>query len=470
MTRIEKSSKFAVINDNQRLQTKENKMGTQPVVPLLISMALPPMTSMFMQYTYNFVDCMFVAWLNEDALTAVSLAFPIMTLILSVSIGLGVGTNALIARRLGAKDQDGANNIVTHSLIISSVCGILVTLIALACVEPFFGAYTKDPVIYQLGLDFTNIVVFMAFGNMVHIAIQKIIQATGNMIAPMLFQIAGVVLNFILDPILIFGLLGAPALGVKGAAIATVSGYTLSMILGFYVLIFRKQKVKIKIQDFHIDWKIFKEIIIVGIPSLVMNALGALMVVFANIFLVAYSMTAVAFFGIYFKIQQLITMTVNGLIQGCMPVMGYNYGAKNRPRLMETFKTGLVIAIVMMGVGAVILWIFPGEALRLFRASEDMLAFGIPALRIMSSSYILAACGFMFASFFQATGRIRYSLAINLLRQLVLLVPLMWALSGMMGMSGVWWAFLAAEIVTTLVCLVSFYQEEIKHPSIKFDI
>jgi len=452
-----------------RNELKENKMGTQPIVPLLISMALPPMTSMFMQYTYNFVDCMFVSWVNEDALTAVSLAFPIMTLILSISIGLGVGTNALIARYLGAKDQDGANNIVTHSLIVSAAIAILVNLIALLAVKPFFHAYTDDPAIYQLGLDFTNIVVFMAFGNMLHISVQKIIQATGNMIAPMLFQMAGVVLNFVLDPILIFGLFGAPALGVKGAAIATVSGYSFSMLLGFYVLIFTKQKVKIKTKNFHLDWKICKDIIVVGFPSLVMNALGALMVVFANIFLVVSSMTAVAFFGIYFKIQQLITMTVNGLIQGCMPVMGYNYGAKNRPRLMETFKAGLIIAIVMMGIGAIILWIFPAQALRLFRASKDMLEFGIPALRIMSASYVLAACGFMFASFFQATGRVRYSLLINLLRQLILLIPLMWFLSGMIGMAGVWWAFPAAEIVTTIVCVVLFLQKEIRNTDMKFE-
>jgi Na+-driven multidrug efflux pump len=243
---------------------------------------------------------------------------------------------------------------------------------------------------------------------------------------------------------------------VKGAAIANVAGYTFSMILGFWVLIFTKQKVKIKIRGFRIDWRLFLDIIVVGLPSLVMNALGALMVVFANIFLVAYSMTAVAFFGIYFKIQQLITMTVNGLIQGCMPVMGYNFGAKNRQRLMETFRAGLAIAVVMMGVGAVTLWIFPTQALGLFQASGDMMAFGIPALRIMSASYILAACGFLFASFFQSTGRVRYSLLINLLRQLVLLVPLMWLLSSLMGMSGIWWAFPAAEIITTAVCVALF--------------
>lgn len=439
---------------------KENKMGTQPVLPLLLSMAFPPMASMFMQYTYNFVDCMFVSWISEDALTAVSLAFPITTMIVSLSIGVGVGTNALIARHLGAKDQDGANNIVTHSLVLSSIAGLLLILLTLLVIKPFFAAFTDDPVIYQLGLDYSNIVAFMGFGVMVHIAIQKVIQATGNMIAPMLFQMAGVVLNFILDPILIFGWLGVPAMGVKGAAIATVLGYLLSMVLAFYVLIFTKQKVRIKTRGFRLDMKIFGSIFIVGFPSLVMNALGALMVVFANIFLATYSMTAVAFFGMYFKIQQLITMTVNGLIQGCMPVMAYNYGARNRKRLMETFRTGLIIAVIMLAFGMLLLWLLPEQALKIFRASDQMVKMGVPAMQIMSVSFIPAAFGFMFASFFQATGRVGYSLLINLLRQLILLVPFMWLLTRFVGISGVWWAFIAAEVLSAAVSVMLFKKSE----------
>jgi putative MATE family efflux protein len=437
----------------------ENKMGVQPVVPLLFSMALPPMISMFMQYTYNFVDCLFVSWVGEEELTAVSLAFPVTTLILSISIGLGVGTNALIARYLGAKNQDAANNIVTHSLILSSVFSIILTIIVLILIKPFFGVFTDDSVIYQLGLDYTYIVAFMTFGNMMHISIQKMIQATGNMIAPMLFQMAGVLLNFVLDPILIFGWFGMPVMGVKGAAIATVIGYLFSMILAFYVLIFTKQKVKIKTDDFHIEWRLFRDIIVVGLPSLIMNALGAIMVIFANAFLIMYSMTAVAFFGIYFKIQQLITMTVNGLIQGCMPIMAYNYGAKNKLRLMETFKIGTTFAVIMMTAGTIILWIFPEQTLSIFNASPDMMKFGVPALRIMSASYILAAFGFMFASYFQATGRVGYSLTINFSRQLVALVPLMWIFSEIMGILGVWWSFIAAEVITTAICLYLFLKK-----------
>lgn len=434
----------------------ENKMGTKPIVPLILSMSLPPMTSMFMQFSYNFVDCMFVSWLSEDALTAVSLAFPITTLLLAISIGLGVGNNALIARALGAKDQDRANSIVTHSLILSVIATVILNIAALLIVKPFYAAFTDDPVIYQLGLDYTYIVVFMVVGNILHIAIQKNIQATGNMIAPMLFQMAGVILNFILDPILIFGLLGAPKMGVKGAAIATVLGYIFSMLLAFYVLIFTKQKVKIKTKGFKFDPHIFKEIIVTGFPSLVMNALGAFMVLFANMFLASYSMTAVAFMGAYFKVQQVVVMTVNGLIQGCLPIMAYNFGAKNRERLMETLKMGLIIGIAMMGLGTVALWIFPVPALKLFMASDEMLSFGVPALKIMSSSFAVSAFGFMFASFFQAIGRVDYSLLINLLRQLVILVPMMWLLSQFLAMDGIWLSYVIAEVSTAIVALALF--------------
>lgn len=444
--------------DGKQIET-ENKMGTKPIVPLIISMSLPPVASMFMQFTYNFVDCMFVAWLSEDALTAVSLAFPITTLLLAISIGLGVGNNALIARALGAKNQDLADSIVTHSLILSFVVSVALNILVLLAVKPFYAAFTDDPVIYQLGLDYTNIVVFMVVGNMVHIAIQKNIQATGNMISPMLFQMAGVLLNFILDPILIFGLLGAPKLGVKGAAIATVAGYFFSMFLAFYVLIFTKQKVKIKTKGFKLDWKIFSDIIITGFPSLIMNALGAFMVLFANMFLAAYSMTAVAFMGAYFKVQQVVVMTVNGLIQGCLPIMAFNYGAKKRDRLVATLKSGLIIGFLMMGLGTVVLWIFPSQALRLFMASDEMLSFGIPALKIMSSSFAVSAFGFMFASFFQAIGRVDYSLLINLLRQLVILVPMMWLLSQFIYMDGIWWSYPIAEVVTAIVAVVLYFKK-----------
>ncbi len=444
--------------------SNQNKMATKPMLPLIISMALPPLFSMFMQYSYNFVDSMFISWVSEDALTAVSLSFPITTLMIALSIWLGVGINVLVAKYLGQGKQDEANSVVSHGLILSSVCGTIMVIILLIIIKPYFLLFTDDPVIYELCLDYMYICAFFQLPNMVHIAVQKIIQGTGNMIAPMGFQLAGVVLNFILDPLLIFGLGPFPEMGIKGAAISSLLGYTLSTILAFYMLIFTKQKVRIKTKGFRLDFLIFTDIFIIGFPSFVMNALGAFMVTFANIFLIAYSTTAVAFFGAYFKAQQMIVMTVNGLIQGCIPIMSFNYGAQNKERLDLAFKFGTIIAVVMMGAGALFLSVFPVQILKIFMASDEMISFGVLALRIMAASYIFNGISTMVASYMQSTGKVRYSIRINLMRQLIILFPAMWLLTNLLGMSGVWFAFIVAEILT---CLYSFYVYK-KHP-LKFE-
>ncbi|MCI5884562.1 MAG: MATE family efflux transporter [Clostridiales bacterium] len=429
-----------------------NKMETKAMLPLIISMALPPLCSMFMQYMYNFVDCIFVSWISEDALTAVSLSFPITTLMLAFSIGTGVGINVLVARYLGEHDSDGADNIVSHGLILSALFGAFLTAVFFAVLKPYFGWFIEDEDIYRLALDYMGICIMMQIPNMVHIAIQKIIQGTGNMLAPMGFQIAGVVLNFVLDPVLIFGIGPFPEMGIKGAAVSTVLGYTLSMILAFYVLIFTKQKVKIKVKGFRLEPNIFLKIFSIGMPSFIMNGLGAFMVTFANIFLIVYSTTAVAFFGAYFKAQQLVVMTVNGLIQGCIPIMSYNYGAKKKERLNQAFRYGTVIAVVMMGAGGILLSVFPAQILHIFQASDAMLELGIPGLRIMATSYIFNGIATMVASYMQSCRNIRWSIIINLLRQLAVLLPMMWLLTKAFGMAGVWWAFPVAEIVTCIVC------------------
>lgn len=439
-----------------------NKMETKPVLPLIISMAVPPLLSMFMQYTYNFVDCMFVSWLSEDALTAVSLAFPITTFMVAMSIGLGVGVNVLIARYLGQKNQDMADSVVSNGIILSAACGAVVTLVVLLIMKPFFASFTDDPVIYDMAVDYMRICAFMEVANMVHICIQKIIQGTGNMIAPMWFQIAGVLLNFALDPLLIFGIWIFPEMGIKGAAISTVCGYTFSMILAFYVLIFRKQKVKIKVRGFRIDFKIFKDIFVIGFPSFVMNALGACMTYFTNIFLVAYSTTAVAFFGAYFKLQQVVIMTLNGLVQGCIPIMSYNFGAKNEERLNQAFRYGNIIGIILTGVSIAVLWLFPSQVLTIFNASPEMLSFGVPALRIMCISYVFASIATMVASLMQSTRRVGFSLLINVLRQLGLLLPFMWILSKAFGMTGIWYAFIAAEVITAAISWILYRKYPVK--------
>lgn len=435
------------------MTTELNKMETKPILPLIFNMSLPPLLSMFMQYAYNFVDCIFVSWISEDALTAVSLSFPLTTLMLAFSIGTGVGINVLIARYLGKKDQAAADNIVSHGLILSFIFGVFLNIAGLIILKPYFNAFIDDARIYGLCIQYMSVCAFMQIPNMVHIAIQKIIQGTGNMLAPMGFQIAGVVLNFILDPVLIFGIGPFPEMGIKGAAVSTVLGYTLSMVLAFYVLIFTKQRVRIKAKGFKLDIAIFKEIFVLGAPSFIMNALGAFMVTFANIFLIAYSTTAVAFFGAYFKAQQMVVMTVNGLIQGCIPVMSFNFGAKNKQRLHEAFRYGTVIAVVMMGAGALLLSLFPVQILKIFMASDAMLELGIPALRIMATSYIFNGFATMAASYMQSIGKIRHSVFINLMRQLIALLFCMWLFTRLIGMTGVWLAFPAAEIITCILCI-----------------
>ena len=394
---------------------------------------------------------MFVSWISEDALTAVSLAFPITTLMIAMSIGTGVGVNVLIARYLGQKNQDMANSVVSNGIILSAACGVIVTIVVLLIMKPFFASFTEDPAIYDMAVDYMRICAFMEVSSMVHICIQKVLQGTGNMIAPMWFQIAGVLLNFVLDPLLIFGVWIFPEMGVEGAAVSTVCGYTFSMILAFYVLIFRKQKVKIKTKGFKLDFKIFKEIFVIGFPSFLMNALGAFMTYFTNLFLVLYSTTAVAFFGAYFKLQQVVIMTLNGLVQGCIPIMSYNYGAKNEKRLTQTFQYGNTIGILLTGVSIIILCLFPSQVLTVFNASEEMLSFGVPALRIMCISYVFAAIATMVASFMQSTKRVKFSLLINILRQFGLLIPAMWLLSKFMGMTGIWYAFIVAEVITAAI-------------------
>lgn len=433
-----------------------NKMETKPMVPLIVSMSVPPLISMFMQFTYNFVDCMFVSWLSQDALTAVSLAFPLTTLMLAMSIWVGVGVNVLIAKSLGQKNQEKADSVVSHGLILSAVFGVFLTVAVAVILKPFFRAFTKDPVIYRLAMEYMGVCILMQVPNMVHICIQKIIQGTGNMIAPMWFQLAGVGLNFVLDPILIFGYFGFPALGIRGAAVSTVCGYTLSMLLAFYVLLFQKQKVKVQTRGFRLDTGILRDIFATGFPSFIMNALGALMTYFTNAFLVTYSMTAVAFFGAYFKLQQVVIMTLNGLVQGCVPVMSYNYGARNEKRLKQSLSCGTTIGVILTGISIILLWSFPRQILTIFQASEEMMSFGVGALKIMCTSYVFAAIATMIASYMQSIGKVKLSVLINLLRQLGLLFPLMWALSCRMGMSGIWCSFVLAEGLTVVVSLALY--------------
>lgn len=417
-------------------------------------MSAPPLISMFLQYSYNLVDSMFVAKINEQALAAVSLSFPITTLMNALSVWIGVGVNVLIAGYLGQNNRKKADSAATLGLLLSVLVGVTVNIAALLVIKPYYAAFTQNSEIYEYGLSYMKVCAYMQIPNMVHIAIQKMLQATGNMLAPMWFQIAGVLFNFIFDPLLIFGIGPFPEMGIAGAALATVLGYTLSMVIALIQLFFTKQKVKPLFKEYHFEPQMLKMLISYGLPSFIMNALGSFMVNFVNIFLVRYSDTAVAFFGAYFKVQQLIVMTVNGLIQGCLPIMRFNYRAKKERRLWQTYKTGTFIATVMMLVGTLLVLCLPNEILSLFSASEEMRSFGVSAMRIMSLGFVLGGFSTMIATYEQATDRVLPSMTIQLLRQGVLLVPLMWLMNNALQITGIWLSFPITEL---LVCVIALF-------------
>lgn len=432
----------------------ENKMAVMPIGKLICQMSAPPLISMFLQYSYNLIDSIFVAKLGENALTAVSLSFPITTLMNAASIWIGVGVNVLIAGYLGGKAQDKADSVVTHGILLSFVVGALLNILVLLIMKPYFRAFTGNEEIYKLSIAYMGLCSLMQIPNMVHIAIQKMIQATGNMVAPMWFQIAEVVVNFILNPILIFGIGAFPALGICGSALATVAGYMVSMILAFALLLGTKQKVHFQIKGFRLQKQIIGRIFAFGLPSFIMNALSSFMVTFVNLFLAAYSATAIAFFGAYFKIQQLIVMTVNGLIQGCLPVMSFNYGAGNRERLNLAFRYGTILVSIMMIIGTIVVTVYPSQILKLFAASDEMCSFGISAMRIMAVSYLFCGISTMISTYFQATGNVLSSIGIQLCRQLILFVPAMWCLDKVFQMNGIWYAFPVTEGITLIFALV----------------
>lgn len=437
-------------------QVKTNKMATKPMTPLLMGMAFPPMISMLIQSLYNIVDSMFVAQVSENALTAVSLAFPIQSLIIAVSVGIGVGVNSYIARKLGEHDHKEANSTVAHGMILATISSIIFALFGLLGTEAFLGMFTTDPEIFGDATSYMHIVVYFSFTSFYYILIEKVFQSTGRMMVPMMIQAIGAITNIILDPIMIFGWFGFPALGVSGAAIATVTAQFLSMGLSFYFLMDKKQEVRLDIKNFQYRGYTIKQILTIGIPNACMNALGSFLVMGLNSILVQFSNTAVSLYGVYYKLQTFVFMPASGLTQGAMPIMGFNYGAKNRTRLMDCLKVSIIVTFAIMCFGVLIFQLFPKELLLLFNASDDMLDMGIVALRIISISYLPATLGFILPTLFQSMGKGVESLVVFLLRQFCITLPLSWLLSDWMGLEGIWISFIIAEVVAALAAIIFF--------------
>ncbi|MDY3240518.1 MAG: MATE family efflux transporter [Anaerovoracaceae bacterium] len=447
-------------------KTTENKMGIMPVRRLLLGMAWPAMLSMTINALYNIVDSIFVAKISEDAFTAVSIVNPVQMLIIALSVGSGVGVNSLISRLLGARKQEKADQAASTSILIGLSNYLVFFIIGVFFTKLFVSAYAdRGTEIFDSAVIYMQIVCIGSLFLNVQVMLEKVLQSTGNMVAPMVCSLTGAVINIIFDPILIFGLLGFPKMGVAGAAVATVFGQFCCFLIGVVIVCKGEHLVRIEIKGFRLDWGIVADIYKVGFPSIIMQAIGSFMLIFYNMILAVYSTTAVAVLGAYFKIQSFVFMPVFGLNQGAMPIMGYNYGARNKVRLMETYKFGLFLAMCVMGAGLILFQTVPEFLLGMFNASDEMLRIGVPALRIISICFLPAAFGIMTSTLFQGTGHGMLSLYASLLRQLFGILPLAYILIHIGGVTLSWASFPLAEIIgLTYSALVLrwLYRKEIK--------
>lgn len=434
---------------------KTNKMGTMPIGSLLLSMAWPPTLSMSINALYNVVDSVFVAMLSERALTAVSLVMPLQMLMVAIGVGTGVGVNSLIARRLGEQRVDEASLAASVGIRLAFVNYFVMALIGIFFSSAFVGSFTKDANVFSDATIYLRIITIGSFFFMLQLAMEKIIQSTGQMVLSMIVTVVGALVNLVLDPILIFGLLGAPKMGIAGAAVATIIGQAASSCVALYICLKKISSIHIRIFGFRSDKKTIKDIYNVGLPSMVMMSINSIMVLGYNAILAAHA-TAIAVLGIYFKLQSIILMPVFGINQAAMPILGYNFGARKKDRFMETYRKALGISVIIMIIGMVLFQIFPRELLMIFSASDNMFNIGIPALRIISLCFVPAAFGIIRSTVFQATGNGIYSLIASVVRQLVGILPIAYILMQIGGVTMSWYSFPIAEIMGFVLSSILF--------------
>ena len=433
------------------MERTENKMGVMPCNKLLISMSVPMMISMLVQALYNVVDSIFVSMLNEAAFTAVSLAFPVQNLMIAISTGTGVGVNALLSRQLGEKKFDAVNRTAGNGIMLFLISTMVFILFGLFGSEIYFRALTDDPQIVEYGIQYTQIVTILSIGLFMQIIFERILQATGRTIYSMFTQGLGAIFNIIFDPILIFGLLGFPKMGVAGAALATVGGQILGASLGLILNLRYNHEVKFGLHYLKPHMLTIKNIYSVGIPSILMQSISSVMNFGMNKILIVFSSTAAAVFGAYYKLQSFVFMPVFGLNNGMVPIIAYNLGAGKPDRIKKTMKLAVMYASVIMLLGLAAFQLLPTTLLGFFQASDTMLSMGIPALRIISLSFIMAGMNIVFSSVFQALGHGVLSLEASAVRQLIFLLPAAFILANTVGLAGVWWSFPIAEIASTAI-------------------
>lgn len=442
--------------------SNENKMGTMPVNKLLVSMSLPMIASMLVQALYNVVDSVFVAQISENALTAVSLAFPIQSLMIAVSSGTCVGINALLSRSLGEKHQKEANLSAVNGVFLAFVSYLVFALMGIFGSHLFFASQTENREIVEFGTQYLTICLIFSFGIFMEMTFERIMQSTGRTIYSMVTQGTGAIINIILDPIMIFGLFGFPRLGIRGAAIATVTGQIIAMILAVWFNHKKNRDVQLSFKGFKPDGRIIAKIYEVGVPSIVMQSIVSIMTFGMNKILIMFSETAVSVLGIYFKLQSFIFMPIFGLNNGVIPIVAYNYGAGHKKRIMDTIKLSTFIAVGIMLIGLIIFQVFPEGLLKLFNASDHMLEVGVPALRIISTSFLFAGYCIILGSVFQALGNGVYSLIVSVARQLLCILPLAYVFARVAGLHAVWYSFPLAELISVTLTTILFRRIYVK--------
>ena len=439
-------------------QMKENKMGVMPVKRLIITMSLPMMLSMLVQALYNIVDSIFVSQINEQALTAVTLAFPLQTMMVAVGSGTGVGINAMLSKSLGERKFEKSDAAANTGLLLIFFSYLVFLLIGIFGMDPFFGTQTSDPQIAAYGETYLRIVLCLSFGMLFQMTFERLLQSTGLTIYSMVSQLTGATFNIIFDPILIFGYFGFPKLGVAGAAYATVIGQMIGATLGLILNLKKNKEIHLSFrQILHPEAETIKRIYFVGVPSILMISIGSVMSYLMNRILTGFSSTATAVYGVYFKLQSFFFMPVFGLNNGLIPVLAYNYGARKKDRIREALRFSFVLVFTIMFIGMLIFLLFPEALLSLFNASDNMQEMGVRALRTVAFHFPLAAIGITLGSVFQAFSRSYYSMIISLARQLIVLIPVAWILARVTGdVNQVWWCFLISEIVSCALSIIFF--------------
>ena len=430
-----------------------NKLAEMPIRPLLYTMAVPLMLSLLVQSLYNIVDSIFVARLSETALTAASLVYSIQFLMIAVGVGTAVGLNALLSRKIGEHKTEEACQAATTGLLLMILTSLIFSMVGIFLSDAIAAKIAADSELQTLCKQYLSINLVYCWGIFLQTYGQRLLQAVGDTVLSMLSLIIGAVLNIILDPIMIFGLLGCPAMGIRGAAIATVIGQMVGAIAALLFNRFRNPVIHVRLKNYHFRWQDIADIYRVGLPTIIMQAIGSIMTFAVNSILLPVSSTAVAFFGVYYKLQNFLMMPINGLGQAAIPIVGYNYGDKKYLRVQETWNILLPTGASIALCGTVIFWCFPGQLLQLFSASQEMLTLGIPALRIISISFVMAAITILCGYFSSGLGNGTINMISAAIRQLVLLVPCLLIFIKISGISHGWYAFWIAEIVA---CIYSY--------------